>query len=66
MSENRSGHRYAAEKVGHDRWVIIDTDTGLPAASNGKDLTGLEENDARDIAGLLNDADRSGRPSPLV
>jgi hypothetical protein len=66
ISENPSRHRYAAEKIDRDRWVIIDTHTGQPAASDGKDLTGLDETDAHDIATLLNDSDRSGSPSPLI
>lgn len=50
MSEKRYGVRQERTGV----WTVIDEMTGLPAASDGRDLTGLSLEDARDIADVLN------------
>jgi hypothetical protein len=47
-------------------WSIIDLFTSLPAATNGKDLAGLEREDAEDIARELNRSLIEGKGSPLV
>jgi len=57
--------RYDLRRELNELWTIIDTYTGLPAASDGKDLTGLEFDDARDLLTLLNDSDSRGE-NPLV
>lgn len=62
MSEVRYGVRQ--ERCGG--WTVVDEVTGLPAASDGRDLSGLEREDARDIADVLNRDDRSRRRSALV
>jgi hypothetical protein len=37
-----------------DRWMVVDTSTGLPASVNGVRQTGLPMEDADDLADLLN------------
>ena len=37
-----------------DGWTVYDTTTGLPAAVNGVNQTGLSVEDADDLADLLN------------
>ncbi|TCL90316.1 hypothetical protein C8J38_10832 [Rhizobium sp. PP-WC-2G-219] len=58
--------RYGVRQERSGGWTVIDEVTGLPAASDGRDLTGLEREDARDIAEVLNRDDRSRRRSSLV
>ncbi|KQS64430.1 hypothetical protein ASG39_10685 [Rhizobium sp. Leaf371] len=62
MVEKRYGVRQERSGV----WTVVDEMTGLPAASDGRDLTGLEKQDARDIAEVLNRDDRLRRGSSLV
>jgi hypothetical protein len=57
--------RYEIRRDGPDRWTIVDTLTSLPAASNGRDLIGLTQVDARDIADELNRSLAEGR-DPLI
>jgi hypothetical protein len=57
--------RYAIRRDAPDRWTIVDTLTGLPAASNGRDLMGLAKPDAQDIADELNQSVDQGR-DPLI
>jgi hypothetical protein len=45
--------------------MIVDTLTSLPAASNGRDFTGLSMQDARDITDELNRSIAQGR-DPLI
>lgn len=58
--------RYGVRQERNGVWTVIDEVTGLPAASDGRDLTGLAQDDARDIADVLNRDDRSRRRSSLV
>lgn len=58
--------RYDLRQEKDGTWTVLDVITRLPAASDGRDLTGLDRNDARDIADTLNRDDRAGRKSPLV
>ncbi|MGZ2385096.1 hypothetical protein ACVIDN_006520 [Rhizobium brockwellii] len=44
----------------------MDTLTGLPAATNGKDLVQLRKRDADEIAEELNSCERRGTASPLL
>jgi hypothetical protein len=46
--------RYGLRQERSGLWTVIDEMTGLPAASDGRDLTGLDAEDARDIAEALN------------
>ena len=47
-------------------WSVIDTLSGLPAASNGRDFVGLRKSDAKDIADELNRCESEGADSPLL
>jgi hypothetical protein len=58
--------RYAIRAQTDGMWSIIDLFTSLPAATNGKDLAGLEREDAEDIARELNRSLIEGKDSPLV
>jgi hypothetical protein len=58
--------RYAVGQEPEGTWRILDTMTGLPAATNGRDLVGLQEIDALEIAAELNRCEESGCPSPLL
>ena len=53
--------RYSLRQEKNGTWTVLDIITRLPAASDGRDLTGLEHDDARDIAEALN-KDHPGRP----
>ncbi len=57
--------KFALVQQGHGKWMILDTHTDLPAASNGKELVDLDFDDARDIADMLNVEFRANR-NPLV
>lgn len=58
--------RYSLRQETNGTWTVVDIITGLPAASDGRDLTGLERDDATDIADALNSDYLAGRESPLV
>ena len=58
--------RYDLRQEKNGTWTVIDTITGVPAASDGRDLTGLDQEDARDIMEALNRDHLAGRKSPLV
>jgi hypothetical protein len=58
--------RYSLRQEKNGTWTVLDVITRLPAASDGKDLTGLEEDDARDIMDVLNRDYLARRKSPLV
>lgn len=58
--------RYSLHQETNGTWTVIDIITRLPAASDGRDLTGLDHDDARDIAEALNRDYLAGRQSPLV
>lgn len=57
--------RYEIRREAPERWTIVDTLTSLPAASDGRDLTGLTQADAQDIADELNRSAAQGR-DPLI
>ena len=58
--------RYGVRQERNGTWTVIDLITRLPAASDGRDLAGLDEEDARDIMNMLNRAYLARRRSPLV
>lgn len=60
--------RYEArpDSQARGQWVVVDTHTGLPAASDGKDFTSLSKRDAADIAEALNTYLKEGKEPPLV
>lgn len=58
--------RYEVRQEPDGSFTVMDGETGVPAASDGQDLTGLSRQDARDIADMLNRELRDHRSSPLV
>ncbi|KQV44575.1 hypothetical protein ASE37_04175 [Rhizobium sp. Root268] len=58
--------RYEIRQESNGCWTVVDVLTGLPAASDGRDLTGLGKDDASDIAYALNEDVSRHRDSPLV
>ena len=58
--------RYSVRQEKNGTWTVLDVITRLPAASDGRDLMGLEHDDAKDIADALNRDYLAGRRSPLV
>ena len=58
--------RYDLRQEKNGTWSVIDVITHLPAASDGRDLSGLDRDDARDIMEVLNRDHLAGRKSPLV
>ncbi|WP_455270163.1 hypothetical protein [Rhizobium herbae] len=58
--------RYDLRQEKNGTWTVIDVMTRLPAASDGRDLAGLDHDDARDIRDALNRDHLAGRKSPLV
>lgn len=58
--------RYEIRREIDGSWTVLDNITGLPAASDGRDLTGLERADAQDIADVLNRDMKANRKSRLV
>ena len=58
--------RYECRQQGDGDWMVIDRLTNLPAATNGRDLSGLSMDDARDIADVLNRSSTDGQRSPLL
>lgn len=58
--------RYDLRQEKNGSWTVIDIFTGVPAASDGRDLTGLDREDASDIMTALNRDHLTGRKSPLV
>jgi hypothetical protein len=44
----------------------MDTSTGLPASSNGRDFVELGKKDAEELAEELESCDRNGEVSPLI
>lgn len=58
--------RYEIRQERDGFWTVVDTLTGLPAASDGRDLTKLDRDDARDIASALNRDIAARKDSPLV
>ncbi|MCV9998417.1 hypothetical protein OE766_09170 [Pararhizobium sp. YC-54] len=58
--------RYDLRQEKNGTWTVIDIVTRLPAATDGRDLTGLDQDDAKDIMEALNRDHLAGRKSPLV
>ncbi|MCV9966490.1 hypothetical protein OIU34_31955 [Pararhizobium sp. BT-229] len=58
--------RYTLRQEKNGTWTVLDVVTRLPAASDGRDLTGLDHEDAKDIMDTLNRDYLAGRKSPLV
>jgi len=58
--------RYELRQEKNGTWTVIDVVTRVPAASDGRDLTGLDRDDATDIMKALNRDHLAGRKSPLV
>ncbi|KQV83821.1 hypothetical protein [Rhizobium sp. Root1220] len=57
--------RYEVRQQPGGRWAVIDTLTSLPAATDGRDLVGLDRQDAEDIARELNSSEADG-VDPLI
>jgi hypothetical protein len=47
-------------------WSVIDSLSGVPASSNGRDFVGLRKSDAKDLAEELNRCETEGFGSPLL
>ncbi len=58
--------RYGLRQERNGSWTIVDLITRVPAASDGRDLTGLDREDAKDIMDVLNRDYLARRKSPLV
>jgi hypothetical protein len=58
--------RYGLKQERNGSWTIVDLITRVPAASDGRDLTGLDRQDAQDIMDVLNRDYLARRKSPLV
>jgi len=58
--------RYDIRQEKNGLWTVFDILTGLPAASDGRDLANLEREDAKDIADHLNREHIGRRRSPLL
>ncbi len=58
--------RYVVMEEQAGTWQIIDSATGLPAATDGKEFVQLAASDAKDIADELNRCDAEGIESPLL
>ncbi len=65
FEDRRMENRYAVRRQDGERFAVIDDQTGLPAASDGRDLVGLDREDAQDIADVLNRGEQIRR-NPLV
>ncbi|MDM9627475.1 hypothetical protein QTL95_16345 [Rhizobium sp. S152] len=57
--------RYVVWQEPRGTWTVMDSLTSLPAATDGKDLSGLSKIDAEDIAQELNRSIAGGQ-DPLV
>jgi hypothetical protein len=57
--------RYVLAQAPHGAWAIIDTFSSLTAATNGRELTDLDYQDAKDIADMLN-REHAANKSPLI
>ncbi|KQS89771.1 hypothetical protein ASG68_06180 [Rhizobium sp. Leaf453] len=58
--------RYGLRQERNGSWTIVDLITRVPAASDGRDLAGLDREDAQDIMDVLNRDYLARRKSPLV
>jgi len=57
--------RYEARLDRDGTWMVADSFTDLPAASNGRDLVMLRKDDANEMAADLNRCETEGSQSPL-
>lgn len=60
----RGEARYEARREPSGRWMVVDTHTDLPAASDGRDFVSLLRRDAFDLAEALNLSE--GRKPPVI
>jgi hypothetical protein len=60
------GQRYVATEEQSGTWQIVDTATGLPTATNGREFVQLTARDAKEIAAELNACEAQGGKSPLL
>ncbi|KQS95051.1 hypothetical protein ASG50_27400 [Rhizobium sp. Leaf386] len=58
--------RYGLRQERNGSWTIVDLITRVPAASDGRDLAGLDREDAQDIMDVLNRDYLARRKSPLL
>ncbi|HTO34009.1 MAG TPA: hypothetical protein VL202_22960 [Pararhizobium sp.] len=58
--------RYGLRQEKNGSWTILDVITRVPAATDGRDLTGLDQDDAEDIMDVLNKAYLARRKSLLI
>ena len=61
-----SPSRYEIREDVEETWRVIDTMSGLPAATNARDLVQLGRRVAVDRAWDLNKSEDQGRDSPLL
>ena len=62
---SESTPRYIIRQEPRGTWMVMDSMTALPAATDGKDISGLSKVDAEDIAQELNRSIAGGR-DPLL
>lgn len=65
-SSKRRSERYVVSEDYTGGWKIIDTTTGLPAATNSRDFVQLNKVDAKELADELNECDAQGSADPLL
>ena len=58
--------RYEVREDVGETWQIVDTASGLPAATDGRDFVQLARRDAEELAKELNECEEGGRSSPLL
>ncbi|WP_438751840.1 hypothetical protein [Pararhizobium sp. O133] len=58
--------RYGLRQEKNGSWTILDLITRVPAATDGRDLAGLDREDAADIMDVLNKDYLERRKSRLV
>lgn len=63
---NSAEGRYQVRTDVDETWQIVDTLSGLPAATDGRDLVQLTRMDADEVAKELNECEEAGRESPLL
>ncbi|KRB58274.1 hypothetical protein ASE04_28240 [Rhizobium sp. Root708] len=61
-----SDTRYEPRQERGGTWMVADSFTDLPAASNGRDLVMLRKGDAKEMAAELNRCETEGSESPLL
>jgi hypothetical protein len=66
LTSGQIDQRYVATEEQSGTWQIVDTATGLPAATNGREFVQLTARDAKEIAAELNACEAQGGKSPLL